>query len=93
MNDSNQRANQARRYSGRTLLILGVMVALAGPAIYTLQTLSKSLMAPWYVPILATLGVLLIAWSLIQCRTIWRWGAVQGNRVSINPYRQTHYLR
>ncbi|MGI8981300.1 MAG: hypothetical protein ACR2FY_18900 [Pirellulaceae bacterium] len=75
MNDKQAAPAEKRRYPGRLYLWLGILAAVAGPVIYTLQIQYKSLFAPWYVPILATLGVLLIAWSLAQCRTFWRWGA------------------
>ena len=76
MNDQMTAPAEKRRYPGRLFLWLGLLAAVAGPVIYTLQVLSKSLLAPWYVPVLATLGALLIAWSLVLSRTLWRWGAV-----------------
>lgn len=76
MNDRQPAPAEKRRYPGRLFLWLGLLAAVAGPVIYTLQVLSKSLLAPWYVPVLATLGALLIAWSLVLSRTLWRWGAV-----------------
>ena len=51
-----------------------MLLAVAGPAIYAIQVQNKSLMAPWYVPILATLGAFSMIWSSVQRRTIWRWG-------------------
>ena len=74
MNDSNQPASLRPRHSGRAYLNLGLLLAVAGPGIFIVQILNKSLMAPWYVPILATLGTVFIAWSLMQSRTFWRWG-------------------
>lgn len=67
-------ASAGPRHFGRSLLVLGLLLAVAGPVIYAVQMQNKSLMAPWYVPILATLGAVLIVWSLVQRRTIWRWG-------------------
>ncbi len=74
MNDSKQPPARPPRHSGRLFLLIGLLLALAGPVIYTVQVQNKSLMAPWYVPILATLGALAIGWSLVKSRTIWRWG-------------------
>ena len=74
MNESKQLPSPAPRYSGRTFLFLGLLLVIAGPVIYTVQMQNKSLMAPWYFPVLATLGALLMGWSLVQRRTIWRWG-------------------
>jgi len=51
-----------------------MLLAVAGPVIYAVQVQNKSLMAPWYVPILATLGAFSMIWSSVQRRTIWRWG-------------------
>jgi hypothetical protein len=36
------------------------------------QLATQRLMMPWYVPLLATLGALLVAASLWQTRTVWR---------------------
>lgn len=74
MNDSKQQPSPPHRNSGLAFLILGMLLAVAGPVIYAVQVQNKSLMAPWYFPILATLGALSIGWSLVQRRTIWRWG-------------------
>jgi hypothetical protein len=74
MNDLKQAVTQAERRSGLAFLVLGLLAVVGGPVIFTAQMLNKSLLAPWYVPILATLGALLVAWSLVQSRTLWRWG-------------------
>ena len=74
MNDSRQPPSLPRRHSGLAFLILGMLLAVAGPAIYAIQVQNKSLLAPWYVPILATLGAFSMIWSSVQRRTIWRWG-------------------
>ena len=62
-----------RRHPGRLYLFLGLLVAASGIAIYTIQIRAKVLAAPWYVPILATAGLLLVMLALAQSRTIWRW--------------------
>jgi len=66
-------ANDApRRYSGRLLLFLGLAVAVLGIAAYVVQIWAQRLMAPWYVPAAATLGVVLLVASLLRRLTIWR---------------------
>ena len=74
MNDAKETVAH-RPSAGRLYLFLGMLVAISGLVIYTIQMLAKILSSPWYVPVLATLGVLLIAYSLVPRRTIWRWGA------------------
>jgi hypothetical protein len=65
------------RRPGRSLLLLGVLVALAGPGLMMLLTFAvKILIAPWYVPLLGTLGLALIILALMRSRSIWRWTAV-----------------
>lgn len=74
MNDLNETA--ARR-PGRSLLLLGVLVALAGPVInILLMFAAKILITPWYAPFLGTLGLALIIRSLMRSRSLWRWTAV-----------------
>lgn len=74
MNESKRPPSPPPRHSGRAILFLGLLLVIAGPVIYTVQVQNKSLMAPWYFPVLATLGALSIGWSLVLRRTIWRWG-------------------
>ena len=65
------------RYPGRSLLLLGVLLAVAGPVLMILLTFAaKILIAPWYAPLLGTLGVALIILALTRSRSIWRWTAV-----------------
>ena len=65
------------RHPGRSLLLLGVFLALAGPVVMILLMFAaKILMAPWYAPLLGTLGVALIILALMRSRSIWRWTAV-----------------
>jgi hypothetical protein len=54
------------------LFLLGVLLFIAGPAIYVVEFQMKHLKTPWYVPIMATVGVLLMAVSVIQRRGILR---------------------
>jgi hypothetical protein len=74
MNDSN-RSTAQRRHPGRLYLALGVLVALAGVVLYPLQLRAKVLIAPWYAPILATLGLVLVVLALGRSRSLWRWTA------------------
>jgi len=74
MNDLNK---TAARYPGRSLLFLGVLLAIAGPVLLMLLTFAaKILITPWYAPVLGSLGVALIILALMRSRSIWRWTAV-----------------
>jgi peptidoglycan/LPS O-acetylase OafA/YrhL len=42
------------------LFLLGVVLFFVGPAIYFVQVYSRQLWTPWYVPILASFGLLLM---------------------------------
>lgn len=65
------------RHPGRPLLLLGVLLAIAGPVLnVVLMFGAKILITPWYVPILGTLGLALIFVALMRSRSIWRWAAV-----------------
>jgi len=59
------------RSRGR-LLLLGLGLAVAGVLAYVVQISLQRLMAPWYMPILGLLGVVLVALSLSEKRTVWR---------------------
>jgi hypothetical protein len=61
-----------RRSTGRLFLFLGLALGVLGVAAYVVQVANQWLKAPWYLPILATLGVLLLVASLWQRRTVWR---------------------
>ena len=54
------------------LFLAGVLLFLVGPAIYFVQFRLKYLWMPWYLPILASAGVLLMIVSVWQRRGIWR---------------------
>src|SRR5438552_582348 len=59
--------------SGRGLFWLGILCAIAGPPLYTAQLMAwGQTFTPWYVPVLATLGVGLVILSLNRRRTVWR---------------------
>jgi hypothetical protein len=77
MNDLNRTSAGTLRHPGRSLLLLGVFLALAGPVLMILLTfVAKILITPWYSPVLGTLGVALIILALVRSRSIWRWTAV-----------------
>ena len=65
------------RHPGRSLLLLGVLVALTGPVLNVLLTFAaKILITNWYGPLLGSLGLALIVLALVRSRSIWRWIAV-----------------
>jgi hypothetical protein len=61
-----------RRYPGRLLLFLGLGLAILGVVGYVVQIALQRLVTPWYLPGLATLGVVLLVASLWQALTVWR---------------------
>ncbi|HEY7309963.1 MAG TPA: hypothetical protein VH643_11440 [Gemmataceae bacterium] len=63
---------EPRRASGRLFLLLGIAVAVLGVIAYVVQIKAQRLTAPWYVPIAATIGLLLVVVSLWRGRTVWR---------------------
>src|SRR5262249_56119165 len=71
MNDLNRTSAGTLRHPGRSLLLLGVLVALAGPVLMILLTfVAKILITNWYGPILGTLGLALIVLALIRSRSL-----------------------
>jgi hypothetical protein len=52
--------------------LLGVLCFLAGPAGYAAQLAQARLTAPWFVPALATLGLLWMVLSVLQRRGVFR---------------------
>jgi hypothetical protein len=54
------------------LFLIGFLLVVAGPVIYVVQMQLQNLAMPWYVPGLATLGVLCMALSVKQRRGVWR---------------------
>jgi hypothetical protein len=74
MNDLNKTTS---RRPGRSLLLLGVFLAVAGPVVMILLMFAaKILITPWYAPLLGTLGVALLVLALMRSRSVWRWTAV-----------------
>lgn len=61
------------RYPGRRWLLLGIGVTLLGIAGYIAQMALEQLVTPWYMPVSGTLAVILVAFSLCQARSVWRW--------------------
>src|SRR5262245_10826445 len=65
------------RHPGRSLLLVGVLVAISGPVLMILLTFAaKILIANWYGPLLGTLGVALMVMALMRSRSVWRWTAL-----------------
>src|SRR4051794_526931 len=58
--------------TGRSLLISGMAVAALGLIAYIVQVSMGRLTTPWYLPVSATLGVILIVASLRHKRGLWR---------------------
>jgi hypothetical protein len=56
----------------RLILLLGVGLAMLGILAYAVQLSLGRLMAPWYMPILGTLGAVLVVVSLLEKRGVWR---------------------
>src|SRR5436309_11574893 len=67
--DNPQTSTSAPR---RPLYLLGVLLVLLGPVLYFIQLQLHYLKTPWYLPVLASAGVLLMALSLRQRRGIFR---------------------
>jgi hypothetical protein len=61
-----------RRVPGRLFLALGLGLAALGVIGYIVQISTGRLTAPWYMPSLATLGVVFLAVALWQARSVWR---------------------
>jgi hypothetical protein len=75
MNDLNRTSVATRPHPGRAYLALALLLAVAGPVLYAVQWQARALSTPWYVPILATLGVVLAVVALLRSRSVWRWVA------------------
>jgi hypothetical protein len=56
----------------RRLFLAGVLLVLLGPALYLAQMRWLDLWTPWYVPALATLGLLLMALSVRRHGVVWK---------------------
>jgi hypothetical protein len=60
------------RSQGRLLMLAGLGLPVLGIAAYVVQLSLQRLMLPWYTPMAALLGVVLVAASLWKQRTVWR---------------------
>jgi hypothetical protein len=60
------------RSRGRLLMLLGLGLAALGVVAYVVQVSLQRLTFPWYMPVLAILGVVLVVMSLWQRRSLWR---------------------
>jgi len=60
------------RIRGLLLLLLGLGLAVLGVVAYVVQFSFERLIIPWYMPALGLLGVVLVAVSLRERRTVWR---------------------
>jgi hypothetical protein len=52
--------------------VIGLVLGVLGVLAYAAQLSMQRLWTPWYLPVSATLGVLLIVLSLWRARTAWR---------------------
>jgi hypothetical protein len=60
------------RIRGRLFLLSGLALGVLGVVAYAVQMSLQKLMAPWYMPILALLGVIVVAISVVERRTLVR---------------------
>ena len=60
----------------RPLFLGGLLLFLAGPVLNAVQISLKQLWTPWYVPVLASLGVVLMIAAVRQRRSVWRGAAL-----------------
>ena len=60
----------------RPLFIGGLLMFLAGPVLYAVQVALGHLWTAWYLPLLASLGVVLMIVSVRQRRSVWRGAAL-----------------
>ena len=63
---------------GRMLLLGGLGLAVLGIGIFAIQIFRQSLALPWYVPMFALVGVVLVTISMVQRRTAARIIALVG---------------
>jgi hypothetical protein len=68
----NQQASEGPSPRRQPLFLLGALLCLVGPVIYSFQVWRAQLVVPWYLPALATIGVLAMGLSVVQRRGVWR---------------------
>jgi hypothetical protein len=61
---------------GRAWTALGLGFAFLGVIGYAMQLWLRHLTTPWYLPALATLGLVCVGVSIWRARTVWRWLAL-----------------
>ena len=57
---------------GGPFFLIGILLFVLGPALYAVALQWGDLQMPWYLPILATLGVFCMVYSVSQRRIVWR---------------------
>lgn len=60
-----------RRFPGRILLAMGLALPFLGIIAYVAQVYLQRLRTSWYMPCLATLGLILVIVALCQARSVW----------------------
>ena len=65
-----------RRYPGRLWLALGLLLPILGVGAYVVQVWMGRLAAPWYMPCIATLGLIVVVLALSKARSVWRYLAL-----------------
>jgi hypothetical protein len=65
-------AESTGRSAGRTSFWLGIGIAILGMALCVAQLSMKVLIVPWYLPVLGTLGALLLLSSVFRRRSVVR---------------------
>lgn len=64
--DTTQSVEMTAKPRGWPLFLAGFLLFLIGPAVYFVAFSMARLTTPWYLPILSTLGVLLMTASLVR---------------------------
>ena len=70
--ETDQTALSAKAQRRWPLFVVGVLLFVLGPALNFGQMMLGYLWTAWYVPVLATLGVVLMFVSIRQRRGVWR---------------------
>jgi hypothetical protein len=68
----------AKADRSRLLLLAGLSLPALGLIAYSVQLYFIRLIVPWYLPVLALLGIVLVGSSLWKRRTVWRALALAG---------------
>jgi hypothetical protein len=62
--------------SGRLFLWAGLCLPVLAVGAFAVQIANAHLKTPWYLPVVATLGVVLVGYALWRRRSVWRWIAL-----------------